>query len=89
MRYPKGLDALTNVNFEINKGEMVFLTGHSGAGKSTLLRLILALEPCFAGEVIISGANLGRLPRSRVPFHRRQIAQLSQDSQLSSMSIAT
>lgn len=82
MRYPQGLDALTNVSFEINKGEMVFLTGHSGAGKSTLLRLILALEQCSGGEVIVNGANLGRLPRSRVPFHRRQIGAVFQDHQL-------
>ena len=61
---------------------MVFLTGHSGAGKSTLLRLILALEPCSAGEVIINGANLGRLPRSWVPFYRRQIGAVFQDHQL-------
>ena len=40
MSYPQGLEALINVSFEINKGEMVFLTGHSGAGKSTFLKLI-------------------------------------------------
>ena len=39
MRYGPGLEALSNVSFEITRGELVFLTGHSGAGKSTVLRL--------------------------------------------------
>ena len=82
MRYPQGQDALTDVSFEIGKGEMAFLTGHSGAGKSTLLRLILALEKCTSGEVVVNGANLGRLPKSKIPFHRRQIGAVFQDHQL-------
>ncbi|MEX0915963.1 MAG: ATP-binding cassette domain-containing protein, partial [Wenzhouxiangellaceae bacterium] len=43
-RYPGGVQALSDVNFELQRGEMAFLTGHSGAGKSTLLRLIAVLE---------------------------------------------
>ena len=38
--YPGGFIALKDVSFEVNTGEMVFLTGHSGAGKSTLLKLM-------------------------------------------------
>ncbi len=82
MHYPQGQHALSGVSFEIQKGELVFLTGHSGAGKSTLLRLILALEQCSSGNVIVGGANLGRLPRAKVPFHRRQIGAVFQDHQL-------
>ena len=43
-RYSSGFDALQNVNFHIEPGEMAFLTGHSGAGKSSLLKLIALLE---------------------------------------------
>ena len=39
-RYPGGFEALSQVNFSLQKGEMAFLTGHSGAGKSTFLKLI-------------------------------------------------
>ena len=39
-RYPGGHEALSNLSLSIDRGEMVFVTGHSGAGKSTLLRLI-------------------------------------------------
>jgi cell division transport system ATP-binding protein len=39
-RYTTGLDALAELSFEIESGEMAFVTGHSGAGKSTLLKLV-------------------------------------------------
>ena len=41
--YPGGFEALKNVSFQINKGEMIFIAGHSGSGKSTILKLIQAL----------------------------------------------
>jgi len=56
-RYPGGASALLDVNFHIDAGEMVFLTGHSGAGKSTLLRLILMLEQASGGQVVVNGRN--------------------------------
>jgi cell division transport system ATP-binding protein len=34
-RYPNGREALSELNFEVADGEMLFLTGRSGAGKST------------------------------------------------------
>jgi cell division transport system ATP-binding protein len=81
-RYPGGQEALSEINFEINKGEMAFITGHSGAGKSTLLKLILAMEKSSSGQVLVNGVNLNRLPRRQVPYHRRQIGAVFQDHQL-------
>ena len=49
-RYPGGYDALKNISFELNQGEMAFLTGHSGAGKSSLLRLIALIERPTRGD---------------------------------------
>ena len=82
MRYPQGQDALKDVSFEISRGEIVFLTGHSGAGKSTLLRLVLALETCTSGTVVVNGKNLARLSKNKIPLHRRQIGAVFQDHQL-------
>jgi cell division transport system ATP-binding protein len=81
-RYPGGQEALSEITFEINKGEMAFITGHSGAGKSTLLKLILAMEKSSSGQVLVNGVNLNRLPRRQVPYHRRQIGAVFQDHQL-------
>ena len=81
-RYPGGQDALSNVNFHLQPGEMAFLTGHSGAGKSTLLKLITLIERSSRGQVIINGQNLSKLPRRRIPYHRRNIGIIFQDHQL-------
>jgi cell division transport system ATP-binding protein len=81
-RYPEGHEALRDVSFVIDKGEMVFLTGHSGAGKSTLLRLITLIEHATHGQVIVNGQNLGRLKRRTIPYFRRQIGMVFQDHKL-------
>jgi cell division transport system ATP-binding protein len=49
--YPRGYAALARVSFQIEKAEMVYVTGHSGAGKSTLLKLIAGIErPSQGGQ---------------------------------------
>ena len=81
-RYPGGQDALSNVSFHLQPGEMSFLTGHSGAGKSTLLKLITLIERSTRGQVIINGQNMSKLSRRRIPYHRRNIGIIFQDHQL-------
>jgi cell division transport system ATP-binding protein len=81
-RYPERGDALSDVSFQMDEGEMVFLTGHSGAGKSTLLRLIGLLERPSRGQVIVNGRNLATLPRRKIPLHRRQVGMIFQDHRL-------
>ena len=81
-RYPGGLTALDDISLGIEKGELVFLTGHSGAGKSTLLKLIAAIERPTGGVVTVSGQNVGRLSRHAVPFLRRNIGLIFQDHKL-------
>jgi len=81
-RYTGGLEALRNVSFEMDGGEMAFLTGHSGAGKSTLLKLLMLIERPTAGNLLINGKNLSRLSKSRIPFYRRQLGVVFQNHQL-------
>lgn len=81
-RYPGGHDALLNVSFDMQQGEMAFLTGHSGAGKSTLLKLIALIERTSRGSVIINGEHTGKVRTRRIPYFRRNIGIIFQDHQL-------
>jgi cell division transport system ATP-binding protein len=81
-RYDTGYEALARVDFEIEAGEMVFLTGHSGAGKSTLMKLIMLLEQPSHGQVFVDGRNLERLSSSQIPYFRRNIGVVFQNHQL-------
>lgn len=81
-RYPGSMDALSQINFRIDSGEMAFLTGHSGAGKSTLLKLIALLIRPTSGQVIVNNENLGRVSKRRIPYIRRNIGIIFQDHKL-------
>ena len=82
MRYPGGQDVLKNINLDVEKGEMIYLTGHSGAGKTTLLRLLALAERHFRGQVIVNGQNLARLSGRRIPLYRRNIGFMFQEHRL-------
>ncbi|GHC24659.1 cell division ATP-binding protein FtsE [Aidingimonas halophila] len=81
-RYGGRFEALSNIDFRVRRGEMVFLTGHSGAGKSSLLRLLMRLERPSRGRVLVAGHDIDRLHVSQVPYYRRQIGVVFQDHQL-------
>ena len=82
MRYSGGKDALKNINLHVEKGEMVYLTGHSGAGKTTLLRLVALAERHSRGQIIVNGQNLARLSGRRIPLYRRNIGFMFQEHRL-------
>ena len=81
-RYPGGYEALRAVTTQVDKGEMVAVTGHSGAGKSTLLKLAAGLERPSSGNVIVSGQNLGALGETALAVLRRSIGFVFQDHKL-------
>jgi cell division transport system ATP-binding protein len=81
-RYPGGQEALRQVSFTLDPGELAFVTGRSGAGKSTLLKLIPAIERPSTGSVIVNGQNVGALKRSAIPYLRRNIGLVFQDQKL-------
>ena len=81
-RYPSGRDALSGVSFEMQPGEMAFLTGPSGAGKSTLLKLIALIERPTRGTVLVHNQNTSRVRRRQIPYFRRRIGIVFQDHKL-------
>ena len=74
--------ALAGVDFEVDRGEFVFLVGASGSGKSTCLRLILREDIPTAGRVAVLGRDLRSLAYRKVPYFRRQIGSVFQDFRL-------
>lgn len=72
-RYPGGFEALSQVDLSIEKGEMVFLTGHSGAGKSTLLKLIAMLEVPSSGQIVVNGVRLNQLKYKEIAGYRASL----------------
>lgn len=80
--YEGGFPALENVNLEIKEGEFVSIVGPSGAGKSTLLKMVYAEEAPTEGEIYFQETALSSLNRRQLPFHRRAIGTVFQDSKL-------
>ncbi|HXI04241.1 MAG TPA: cell division ATP-binding protein FtsE [Candidatus Saccharimonadales bacterium] len=81
-RYPPGINALTDVSLQIEKGDFVFLTGPSGAGKTTLLKLLFREELPTEGQIVVRGRNLAVLPAGAVPYLRRSMGVVFQDFKL-------
>jgi cell division transport system ATP-binding protein len=81
-RYPGGYEAIRDVSFQIDTGEMVFITGHSGAGKSTLFKLLAAIEHPTSGSLLANNQNLSALRRSAIPYLRRNFGLVFQDQKL-------
>src|SRR5688500_2393231 len=80
--YDGGSVAVQSASMRLGRGEFVFLVGPTGCGKSTCIRLLMKeLEPS-RGEVSIAGRPLREVPRSRVPYLRRNIGVVLQDYKL-------
>lgn len=80
--YGQGKNILADINFRIDAGEFLFVSGPSGAGKSTLLKLIGGLEPPSRGAVIIKGQRTDRMSARALPYLRRAVGVILQDTHL-------
>lgn len=80
--YPDSGQVLSHLSFQVERGEMLFITGHSGAGKSTLLRLAAVIERPTSGNIMLNGRNLVRLPDRKIPYLRRKIGMIFQNYRL-------
>jgi cell division transport system ATP-binding protein len=81
-RYPNGREALAGISFNIEPGELAFLTGHSGAGKSSILKLIALIERPTRGQVFINNQNTAAVKARGIPHFRQSIGVVFQDNKL-------
>lgn len=82
LKYGEGATILNDINFQMQQGDMFFLTGPSGSGKSSLLKMLfMALKPT-RGVVSLFGKDLALLPRAEKPDLRRRIGVVFQDFRL-------
>ena len=72
------VDALRDVNLQIDKGSIYGIIGMSGAGKSTLVRCLNYLEKPTKGQVIVGGEDLGTLREKELLLRRRNISMIFQ-----------
>lgn len=73
---------LSNVNFQVNRGEFVYLIGKVGSGKSALLKTLYGEIPLVEGEGSVVGYDLAALRGRDIPYLRRRLGVVFQDYQL-------
>ena len=77
-----GKIVLSDVSFDVHKGDFVFLIGRTGSGKSSLLKTLYADLWLQSGKGMVAGYKLEDLKPRDIPFLRRKIGIVFQDFQL-------
>ena len=80
--YQEAQEVLSNVNFQVDKGEFVYLIGKVGSGKSSLLKTLYGELPLNEGEARVMDFDLLHLRQKHLPQLRRRLGVIFQDFQL-------
>lgn len=78
----QGQEILSDVNFELKKGEFVYLIGKVGSGKSTFLKTLYGEVEINDGEAQVLGYSVRHMKRKDLPTLRRKLGIVFQDFQL-------
>ena len=72
--YNSGVEvhALSNVNFEMEKGDLIAIIGDSGSGKSTLLHLLAGVDTPTSGDIFIQDKNITKFNKDEMTIFRRR-----------------
>ncbi|MEQ8584274.1 MAG: ATP-binding cassette domain-containing protein [Marinoscillum sp.] len=73
---------LSEVSFDIGKGEFLYLVGRTGSGKSSLLKTLYGDLPLRLGDIKVVGYDIRGIKSSDVPYLRRKIGIIFQDFEL-------
>ncbi|MDD2592140.1 MAG: phosphonate ABC transporter ATP-binding protein [Erysipelotrichaceae bacterium] len=80
--YPNGVQALVDVNLEIEQGEFVAIIGLSGAGKSTLIRTVNKMIDITSGQLVVNDIDVSELEGKKLRKFRRKIGMVFQSFNL-------
>ena len=81
-RFPESGEILSQINLQLDDGEMCFLTGPSGSGKSSLLKLIALIEQPTRGQLYFDDKNVTSISKARVANWRKKMGLVFQDHRL-------
>jgi cell division transport system ATP-binding protein len=73
---------LSNINLQINQGELVYITGKVGTGKSSFIKTLYGELPIESGDAMVMGYDMSKIKQSQIPHLRRKIGIIFQDFQL-------
>ncbi|MDR4988998.1 MAG: ATP-binding cassette domain-containing protein [Bacteroidales bacterium] len=80
--YQKDILVLSDVSFQVERGQFCYLIGRTGSGKSSLLKILYADLPMVDGFGRVAGTDLRDIRDREIPFLRRKIGIVFQDFQL-------
>jgi len=73
---------LSEISFDIEKGEFVYLIGRTGSGKSSLLKTLYGDLPLRLGDIKVAGYGIRGIKPADVPYLRRKVGIIFQDFEL-------
>lgn len=81
-QFRTGVFALSDISFDVEKGEFALLVGPTGSGKTTIFRLLTREALPTTGEIIVDNWDVVKLPNNKIAHLRKKIGVVFQDLKL-------